>query len=111
MPCDSRVVNTQMVDQDQLAEALTALGATNVEKSATRVAAEVDGRYVNFGRGIEKAGGKRVGFQTDMTDIAKLREIQRKYSEIGIRTLAKRKGYTVQTDETGRKFTLTNRRK
>ncbi len=101
MACYSRVTATQMTDAQRIADALVALGYQVTRQTDTVVASD---KGIWFNR--KKAGD---AFTTDAYDVAKLQEIQRKYSEIGVREWAKRKGYNVVSAE-GNKLTLQNRR-
>jgi hypothetical protein len=107
MPCDSSITATKMTDANQLAEAMTTLGYTRVVIGINSVAGEHrSGTDMEFGR-----NGAGQAFATSTTDIDALRAVQRKYSEIGVREWASRRGYSVaKTESDGRKLTLVNRR-
>jgi hypothetical protein len=104
MPCDSRITQTKMKDALRLADALKDQGF-NVIGLPDTVIAEKDGREVMRFTRYRQADA----FQTTSTDVAKLKAVQVKYAEIGVRAWAKRKGFGV-TQFDGKKMTLVNRR-
>jgi hypothetical protein len=103
MACYSNI-STLMKDRDRLEEALRALGYTVARFAESTVVGSKNGQEdFTFVRG-------RVGeaFQVATMDIKGIQAVQRKYSELAVRELAKRKGYSVVGE--GRKLTLINRR-
>ena len=99
MPCDSRI-EVKVTDANRLMDALKASG----------YAAVADGQYVHGQKDtlrltFQKSGaGYIVGGNT-----RELSAIMRKYAEIGVRTFARSRGYTV-TESDGVNMTLINRR-
>jgi hypothetical protein len=104
MPCYSTVRGTQMKDREQLEAALRALGY-DVSSFADST---VVGRRLN--QDDQTFVRRRVGeaYESTTADVPGLQAVQRKYSELAVRELARRKGYSVVTE--GRKLTLINRR-
>jgi hypothetical protein len=104
MPCYSTVRGTQMVDRAQLESALRALGYD--------VSAFADSTVVGRRNGYDDQTfvRPRVGaaYESTTGDLSGLQAVQRKYSELAVRELARRKGYSVVQE--GRKLTLINRR-
>lgn len=105
MPCYSIVTKTKMTDAARIAEALAALGYTNIDGKLNVVSGRIGAEGMLFTRRQEGAA-----FQTTNLDADRLKAIQRKYAEIGVRAWAKRSGYSV-TENDGRSMTLINRRK
>ena len=106
MPCDSSVAATKMTEKERLAEALRALGySVNTFADSTVVGSRNGTEDLTFVR-------TRIGapFAIAATEINALRAVQRKYSEIGVRQWAKRRGYNVASAEGDRKFTFVKRR-
>lgn len=107
MPCYSTIQRTKMTDAARLEEAMRALGY-----DVRTAGGVVDG----LKRGVEEMRFSRATnaaspFVTYATDVARLQEIQRKYSELSVRAWAKRSGYSVAASENeGQKLTLINRR-
>jgi hypothetical protein len=99
-----------MTDAIRLEQALKALGYAVSLGARSDTVVGCSGSYTNNDR-VDftfRRGREGEAFSADSTNLAKLQEIQRKYSEITVREFAKRKGYTIQA--AGNTFTLTNRR-
>jgi hypothetical protein len=106
MPCYSSVTKTQMKDAGQLAGALVALGYGGVRQSDLVVEGyDAQGANLRFTRGALDQG-----FSTYEARLEVVRGVQRKYSEGAVRELARRRGFSVVADASGRKLTLINRR-
>lgn len=104
MPCYSTVTRTQMKDRDQLEAALRSLGYSVSRFAYSTVVGSANGQEdLTFVR-----PGLDYPFEVDTTNVEGLRAVQRKYSELAVRELARRKGYSVVQE--GRKLTLINRR-
>lgn len=105
MPCYSTVTKTKMTDAARIAEAMTALGYSKIDGKLNTVSGRIGAEGMLFTRRQEGAP-----FQTTNLDADRLKAIQRKYAEIGVRAWARRSGYAV-TESDGRSLTLINRRK
>lgn len=104
MPCDSSVTKTKMTNEERLGAALTALGYTNVSVGTRGVSGYKGGAVATFYRGRQEDAFLSATYEPDV-----INSIQRKYSEIGVREWAKRRGFSVAATE-GNKLTLVNRR-
>ena len=108
MPCFSVITRTKMRDADRIANALNAIGyVVERNKNGTRVGGTskdwTNIRSVMFSRLNESEPFAVTG------DTADIKNISRKYAEIGVRDWAKRRGFAVQKSD-GRKIELVNRR-
>ena len=108
MPCYSIITRTKMKDADRIANALTAIGyVVERNKNGTQVGGTSKDwtkiRTLMFSRQNESEPFAVYG------DTADLKNVSRKYAEIGVRDWAKRRGFAVQKSD-GRKIELVNRR-
>jgi hypothetical protein len=100
-----------MTELERLEEALKALGYEVYNRGDTLAAArgshETNDRLdLNFYR-----RQKGEGFSTESSNLEALKAVQRKYTEIGVRAFAKKRGFTVSVDGLNKgKLILTNRR-
>jgi hypothetical protein len=111
MPCYSTVTKTTMTELERLEEALRSLKYTltqglNTRGEVTSVFAFRDGLQTEFFRRY-----KADGFSTESGDLEAIKAVQRKYTELGVRAFAKKRGFTVSVDGLNKgKLILTNRR-
>lgn len=105
MACFSRITRTHMKDAKRIASSLTGLGYEVTVEGDT-----ITGRSANGSLTFARARGAEE-FETATYDTQALNAVQRKYSEIGVREWARRKGISITSVENeGRKLTLQNRR-
>lgn len=105
MPCYSTVTRTKMTDEARLAEALKAEGYV-VTQTVNDVTATKAGSSLSYFRNRQGEA-----FSTYALDGNQLNAVARKYTEIGVRAWAQRKGFSVgRVEDGGRKLTLINRR-
>lgn len=103
MPCDSRVNNTTMHDHIKLSEALSALGWDIKNVSPLEVLVKrKSGQSAIFQRTTEK-DAFFTGSNLDVN------QVQKKYTELGVKQWAKSKGYSVVEND-GQRMKLVNRR-
>jgi len=107
MPCYSSITRTQMTDASRLRDALDVNAWTITLDGEHSMTARKDGAVLDFSRRNEKEP-----FSTSSTNLEALRAVQRKYTELTVRELARRRGFTIQSEQTegGMRLTLTNRR-
>lgn len=99
MPCDSKVT-VNMKDGDRIRKALADLGFEINDASENQIQGTKGERRILFDRRGDRWSASGA--------TNNLPEISRKYSEIGVREWAKRRGYSIEAN--GQKLTLTNRR-
>jgi len=99
MPCDSRIF-TKMTEGGRIADALRRLGY-EVDEADNHISGRQDRRVIEF--------SKRGDTWTAQGALSGLSAIARKYAEIGVRSWAQRRGYSV-TESDGRQMALINRR-
>ena len=86
MPCFSRI-NTNIKNRDYLLDALRQLGA-EIMTTGEKVRGYWDGGYyLDFVKNGE--------YYTAQGNRDLLKDVQKKYSEVGVRTWAKKRGWTV----------------
>lgn len=100
MPCDSRITETKMIDSSRLVKALTECGWNIVKENDT---------FVSAIRGTERIYFSRYKAGTNFFTEEDASEIQRKYSELSVRSWATRSNFNV-TSFDGKKMVLVNRR-
>jgi len=103
MPCDSRI-ETKMTEGARLVEAMKALGYDMLNEGEFVVVGRKDGAVVGF----EKSRGTGAAFTTTAYG-NRLDAIGKKYAEIGVRSFALRRGYSI-VESDGTKMTLRSRR-
>lgn len=106
MPCDSRITQTQMTDAERVAEAMRDLGHASVVVSTD--GRTVSSRTLSFTR-YNSSGA----FNTSSSDTTAINAVRKGYTDLSVRAVAKRRGFTIQSEETengGTRLTLVNRR-
>jgi len=101
LPCYSRVVSTKMTDKARIMDALKATGHRVTINGDFIYGQKANGSTVNFRR-----AGTSYSFEGDQYSLP---VIARKYSELGVRSFAKARGFSV-IDADDRQLTIINRR-